>query len=125
MSAALELLVDALAAYRLTRLVTEDTITEGLRREIVAAAYVYDGEEERGWEGTQQPVSEYVAEHRMDAGPMAVPKLADLVTCRWCAGVWVALGVVAARRVAPRAWAPLARALAFSSAAALVAGLED
>lgn len=125
MSVLLELVVDALATYRLTRLVTEDTITERARGEIVAMAYGYDDREERGWEATGQPVSEYVAEHRMEAGPLAVPKLADLITCRWCAGMWVALGVMVARRVAPRAWAPLAKALAFSSAAALVAGLED
>jgi hypothetical protein len=52
------------------------------------------------------------------------PKLATLVTCRWCAGVWIAAGVVLARRVAPRQWAPVAEVLAVAAAGTLVAGLE-
>lgn len=47
-----------------------------------------------------------------------------LVECRWCAGFWLSLGIVVARTVAPRAWAPIARALALSSAAALLASIE-
>ena len=45
------------------------------------------------------------------------PKLARLITCRWCAGVWIAAGVVGARSLAPRAWTPVARALALYDAA--------
>lgn len=41
--------------------------------------------------------------------------------CPWCTGTWLAVGVVCARAVAPRAWAPLARALAFSEVAGLLA----
>jgi hypothetical protein len=53
-----------------------------------------------------------------------VPKLAELVTCRWCAGMWVSLGIVlVARRF--RWWPPIAQALAMSAAAALLAQLED
>jgi hypothetical protein len=53
------------------------------------------------------------------------PKLAELITCRWCASVWLAAGVVAMRRMAPRAWHPMSTVLAFSAAAALLARLED
>jgi hypothetical protein len=53
------------------------------------------------------------------------PRLATLVTCRWCAGVWIAGGVAAARRCAPTAWDPVARGLALAAAAVLLAGLED
>lgn len=115
----LDLAVDALAAYRLTRLVTADSITQGPRDAIIDAAYTLTGRypsmsasaEEQGWQG--------VAESDPD-----VPKLAELVTCRWCAGMWVSLGIVAvARRY--RWWPPLAQALAMSAAAALLAQLED
>jgi hypothetical protein len=53
------------------------------------------------------------------------PRLATLVTCRWCAGIWIAAGVGLARSVAPRAWSPVARALALSAGAVLLARLED
>lgn len=111
------LVVDALAAYRLTRLVTADTITEGPRDAVVRWAYERAGLLDVAADGASW--SE-VAMADDDA-----PKLATLVTCRWCTGVYVAVAVVAARRLAPRAWAPVADMLAVSSAAALVAGLED
>lgn len=114
----LALAVDALAAYRLTRLVTADSLTQQPRDAIIAAAYAAAGRAEelapsaetQGWQG--------VAE----ADPH-VPKLAELVTCRWCAGMWVALGIMVVRRF--RWWPPLAGALTMSAAAALLAQLED
>lgn len=48
-------------------------------------------------------------------------KLAELLACPYCAGFWVACGVAAARRIAPRVWGPLAEALAFSAVTGLVA----
>lgn len=106
------LLIDALAAYRLTRLVTADSITEPLRAAVIASTYAEGLDEGETWD-------EVVMN---DPRP---PRLAELVTCRWCAGVWVSFGVVAARRFAPRLWDPIARALAMSAGAALIAGLED
>lgn len=116
----LDLLVDAVAVYRLTRLATADTILDGPRDAIVEAAYVAAGRAEAvrneaehfGW-------SDY-AETDSDA-----PKMATLVVCRWCAGMWIAFGVVVLRRFVPRAWRPLAHALVFSAVAALLARLED
>lgn len=118
-----ELVVDALATYRLTRLVTADTILHGPRDRIVEAAYAGVGR------------AEYVrSQYAPDApgdwseippGDPYAPKLASLVTCRWCSGVWVAVAVVALRRLAPRWWAPVAEALAISSAAPLLAAIED
>lgn len=58
----------------------------------------------------------------IDAEP---PKLATLVSCRWCMSVWIAAGVCIVRRVAPRVWAPVAYALAASSLSTLLARLED
>lgn len=81
----LDLAVDAAAAYRLTRLVTTDRISDPLREAI----------------GRRWP------ESRLDV----------LVNCPWCTGVWVAAGVQAASTFAPRAWRPVARALAVAAIA--------
>ncbi len=114
----LDLAVDVLAAYRLTRLATADVISEPVRQSVVrrvGVAVPGPGAD------TEEPTT---AEGLVAADP-APPKLATLVTCRWCAGMWVAGGVGAARRWAPEAWRPVAWALALSAGAALLAGLED
>jgi hypothetical protein len=114
------MLVDALAAYRLTRLVTADVITEKLRDAFVREQYARRAGAEVD---TASPVGlpwAQFAEHDGNA-----PKLATLVTCRWCAGMWISFGVIAARRLTPRLWDPIAKALACSAAAALIARLED
>lgn len=82
------IVVDALAAYRLTRLVVEDTITVRPREALIARG--------PGWAG-------------------------DMLTCPWCVGWWVSVGVVGARIAAPRAWRPVARALALSAIVGLIA----
>jgi hypothetical protein len=110
----LDLVVDLLAAYRLTRLATVDIIGEPARRAVVRRAGVAaeDGD-------PTVTAEELVAD---DPSP---PKLATLVTCRWCAGMWIAGGVCTARAVAPRAWAPIAWGLALSAGAVLIARAED
>lgn len=114
------LVVDALAAYRLTRLVTSDRIADAPRDAVVLWAYSRAG---RGLtiEGDASPGawSEAVAQ---DPDP---PKLAYLVTCPWCSSWWIGLAVVAMRRLAPRWWAPMAEALALSAVAGLVAEKSD
>lgn len=90
-------ITDALAVHRLTRLVTKDTITEGLRFKLQRAAMNADVED-----GIAQ-------------------KLQTLSSCPWCSSFWIALGVVAIRRLAPGIWEPVARVLAFSAVAGLVA----
>ncbi|HEU5149033.1 MAG TPA: DUF1360 domain-containing protein [Iamia sp.] len=112
----LDLVVDSLAAYRLTRLATIDVVGEPARQAILRRV----GIAEPVADGTAHPN----AEAMVDADP-APPKLATLVTCRWCAGIWVAVGVGAARRWAPRAWSPVAWGLALSAGAALLARLEE
>lgn len=118
---ALDLVVDALAVYRLTRLVTADVITAPARDRIVEAAYANVGEAEaiRSILGDAVSWSEY-AEDDPDA-----PKLATLITCRWCAAIHCSILVVCLRRAFPRAWRPVGEMLALGAAAALVAGLED
>jgi len=85
--------VDALAAFRLTRLVAEDVILDEPRDALAARI----GE--------------------------AHPRLSEALYCPWCVGVWLSLGVVVLRRAVPRAWPLLARALALSAVAGLLADL--
>jgi hypothetical protein len=115
-TAGLELVVDALAAYRLTRLATADVISEPLRRSVVGRSLGWSEDDVVAAAGSAQEVVDTLADP---------PKLARLITCRWCAGMWIAGGVVAARRVAPAWWDPAAKALAFSAAAVLISRLED
>lgn len=112
------LLLDALSAYRLTRLVIADTILDRPRDALVKWSY-----RRQGVAGAASDEPETWAEYAME-DPHA-PKLATLVTCRFCAGFWCSVLVVIARRRFPRQWAPIAEALALSAGAALIAGLED
>lgn len=89
--------VDGLAVFRITRLVIEDDITAPLREKVRHAAM------------------------REVDDPGLAAKLNTLLSCPWCVGMWVAFGVVAARRVAPQVWGPLATALALSAATGLIA----
>lgn len=81
---------DALAAARLTRLITRDAITARARVEVQVRA----------------------AEGQLPDW------LVTFIYCPWCVGVWVALGVVVARRF--RWWAPAARFLALAEVASLL-----
>lgn len=112
----LALVTDAIACYRLTKLITDDKLTETPRNAVIEYAYRHnpcDGP-------TGAETWEDYARNDRDA-----PKLATLVTCRWCTGVWVAAAVTVARRVTPRTWAPVAEAAVCAAAAALLARFED
>jgi hypothetical protein len=127
-------LVDAVAVYRLTKLATDDGITQPIRDRIIEAAYIADGRAEEakrayvdgitgGDDGPPFMFSEGDWQAIAEEDPLP-PKLAVLVTCRWCASVWVALGLVyLVRRT--RWWPKMADVLAFSAAGALLARLED
>jgi hypothetical protein len=110
----MDLLVDALATYRLTRLATADVISEPVRMAVLrtVGADLPPGQDD--------PTAQEVVERLKDP-----PGLATLVTCRWCAGIWIAAGVTVARRVSPQMWGPVARGLALSAGAVLFAQLED
>lgn len=88
---ALALAVDALATFRLTRLVVEDELTSPIREAV--------------WK-------------RYDASDT---KIGYLLTCPWCVSIWVGVGVVAARRIAPSAWEPVAAVLAGSTVTGMIA----
>lgn len=89
------LTTDALACYRITRLLVEDAILDTPRRAL---------------------------KRRLMRGQHT--KLLELVGCPWCVSVYVAAGIVAARRVAPVLWGPLAAGLACSAVTGLIAELE-
>jgi len=86
----IDLAIDALTTYRITRLVVEDEIAAPMR--------------DRVW----------------DRWPPDSTRVGYLITCPWCVSVWVGAGVVAARAVAPAAWRPLSGALALSALAGVV-----
>lgn len=111
-------LVDAAAVFRITRFVTADHLSRRARRWVIRVAY------RRQRRDGVQPTAVFLD---ADAPEEAVavddtpPFAAKLVTCPWCLSVWVAVGVVAARRLAPRVWHPAAVALAASAFTGLVA----
>ena len=81
---------DALAVYRLTRLVIEDEITQDMREKI--------------WERY----------------PPQSTKIGYLISCPWCSSIWLGAGVAVARRFAPRVWGVVSLALAGSAVAGLI-----
>lgn len=88
--AALALLIDMLAVFRLVRLVVADRILQRPRQLITRRS-----SKRRGvW--------------------------AYFVTCPWCVSIWLAAGVVAARMLLPVLWAPAAVGLALSGCAAVL-----
>lgn len=93
------LVVDGLAAFRLTRLVVDDTITDKARSLTLTTA-------------------------ERIGGSSASDFAADLLSCYWCAGMWVSAGVVCARTCAPRMWRPVAATLALSAIAGLLGSLR-
>jgi hypothetical protein len=104
-----DLIVDALAVARLTRLLLRDGITEPLRVPV------------RRWAGRRPPLVGNLPLDEWLARPAAHPKVAELLDCAWCASVWVAGAVLFARYRTSRAWQAAATVLALSQ----VAGMLD
>lgn len=114
------LLVDAVAVYRLTRLVTADDLAEAVRARWIRAAYRL----EDGHDSPRQPTVGETWQDLLEQDPQP-PKLATLIVCRWCAGVYVSVGVAFMRWRFPKFWNQVADVAAMSAAAALLARLED
>lgn len=115
-----DLMVDVMAVHRLTRLVTADTITRPLRVRIIRWAY----RKPRSTEVSQPVRWSEATWDQMPHDDDDAPKLAAFIVCPWCVGLWISGFVVVARRYAGVLWRPLARALALSTGAALIAGHE-
>lgn len=103
--------VDVAAAWRITRLVTRDALTEGLRKKV-----------ER-WDRARSDLPTVRARYGEDITEMGGP-VAYLVHCPYCVSMWVALGVALARRLAPLQWDRAARVLATSAAVCWLAERE-
>lgn len=93
-----ELAITALAAFRLTRLVTSDKLTAPGREAV------------QRWALTRRLADQ----HSLKAD--------DLVGCNYCAGWWVTLAVLAAWRVP--LLRPAVRAFAVAGAAALLSSVD-
>lgn len=105
--AATLLLLDALAVFRLTRLVCADMLTEPARRWLIGSVQTSD----RLLDGSKITVA-------------AHPSIADLLTCPWCVSPYVATGVVLMQSLLPTACLYVAAVLAFSAVAGLLSELR-
>lgn len=122
----LELVVDCAATFRLSRLVTTDSLTQLWRDRLILRSYLRAGmpaeamEEDVPGTGTAQVMAEADIEQGSTATTSGlVPRLAVLLVCRWCIPVEIAAGITAARWAVPAVWDPIGYGLA----AATVAGL--
>lgn len=125
---ALAAAIDALATFRLTRLVVEDQLTVEWRDALISAAYATEGREAtmvRALEEMGLDMRPGVWADQVVPNDPDPPKLAYLITCPWCAGMYVAAGVAIARRLAPRPWQALAKVLALSAAAGIIASATE
>ena len=98
-----DLLLDALAVFRLWRLVALDEITEGPRSRWETWAHEhFDPKPEPG------------------RAPQTA-KIITLVGCPWCLGFWLCIAAVACKRLTPRVWSVVRVVLASSA----LVGLGD
>ncbi len=70
---------------------------------------------------TRLVTTDRIAQPLRDVAERRSELLGELVRCDWCSGLWIAIGVAAVSNLAPRAWRPLARALASSAVTGLIA----
>lgn len=101
--AAVLLILDALAVFRLTRLVVADTITAPLRERLI---------------GRKPAVTRDIDGERIMIA--ARPKLAEFITCPWCTSPYLAAIVVGCQALIPTLWQYPCAVLAFSAAAGLL-----
>lgn len=92
-------------AYRLTRLVAADTITEGLRVRLTAIVE----RDDEVYVGKRQPK----------------PALRAFITCPWCVGFWIAVIVAVAWWAAPSGTIAVAVPFTISLAVGLIARWLD
>ena len=90
----MDVVFDVLATYRLTTMIKDDKISEDLRNRV--------------WARYGQPSDS-------DAH-----KVSYLLTCPWCLSIYFGAAAVVGRRLYPRAWGPVAKALSFSALTGLL-----
>ena len=114
-------LIDLLAGFRLTRLIVADKLTAYNREWIIRDSYARRGDSQARM---LIPVTATDWTARAQDDGLDAPRLAQWISCSWCAGFACAVFVVLARRLAPRAWQPVAEALAISAAVGLARTAE-
>lgn len=97
------LALDALAVFRLTRLIVADTITASLRSKLA---------------GSRPAVTRDLGGQRVMVA--ARPRLVEFITCPWCVSPYLAVLVVAAQATISNVWQYPAAVLAFSAVAGLI-----
>lgn len=108
------LAINALAAYRLTRLWVTDMLPPLPRVRRAVEAWAHQRWETRGLTDNYEHGSVWMVYAGM-------PPLAYLVTCAWCSGYWISLAVFLFATLFPTAvWAFLAVPLAFSAVVGLL-----
>jgi hypothetical protein len=126
------LFVAMLAAYRLTRLWTVDTLPPLPRVRAAIEHWAHQRwqpavrlEYHRRGLYAQSP-EEMAADQRTVDLYNGEPPLTKLVTCPWCSGFWISAGVVLAASLLPAwLWWPLAATLALSAVTGLIAARDD
>lgn len=129
----LVLLIDLLAVYRLTRLITKDTLLQEIRWWILQrwpnegtefpANIVTDINKANGALANGLPVFRSTKEDEDGDSiwlPLRTYKITELLECPWCASYWVAAIVVALRTFIPTPWGYVAVTLAFSALVGLI-----
>lgn len=96
--------IDFLAVYRITRLITADALFDDWR---------------------DSALEEIDLAHQSGLiSAKASEKIQYLLTCPWCMSIWVAGAVAVIERIAPKAWRVAASVLAASAVAGLLASNE-
>lgn len=118
-----ELVFDALTVWRVTRLITADDITAGLRDRWIETAYKGAGR----WSEARGDLPH---EHEGKWAEYAsrdpdVPKLAQLIACPHCVSMWVTFGAVGFKTLAPGLWRRLRPVGALAGLNSLIADLKD
>ena len=97
------LTLDALAVFRLTRLIIADRITAPVRDRLA---------------GSRVGTTRAMGGDRVLVA--ARPRLAQFLACPWCVSPYVAAAVTACQALAPSVWIYPAAILAFSAVAGLI-----
>lgn len=112
-----DLTLGALAAYRLTRLVTTDTITDPLRQAVFDRWPPTLDRARHRW----NPTLETLVERPVGTTPRVI-RASTVLDCPWCAGIYVAAATTALLR-----WErsePVIVSLALATAVGFLAGVD-
>lgn len=102
----MELLILALASFRLTRLIVYDQITEFLRKPFLEEqTEIEDGKEEIYVVPKEHPILGFFGK---------------LLTCHWCTGIWSAIIIFVSFFLYPAVAVPILLILAVAGLAAII-----